>query len=327
MEVRASQAPWTPTGWRLRPGEQVTWLACGESRLGGPAGTPLGPSLQLRARVGRSAPFGGTRATHTFTAEDAGELVLASIHPDEIRPGDHAVVSDLLPRLLMSGGFLVVLVRWAPGVDVCESLCAVVDRSGLCRAEAQRLRRPPAPPRGWREHAVIGPSETHRGGCGQISSETAGDVGIICFDVSVPLTASLRLRWEWSVERLPSERPEDTLLTHDYLGIAVEFDDGRDLSWHWSAGLPEGYSYRCPLPHWRHRETHVVVRSGDTGLAGWVQQERRVAADHASAIGGRTPSAVVAVWLIGTSVMQRRRGACRWRRVELVDGDRVLGVL
>ena len=54
---------------------------------------------------------------------------------------------------------------------------------------------------------------------------------------------------------------------HDYLSIALEFDDGQDLTWFWSCALPEGFSYRCPLDHWRHRETHVVVRTGTANLA------------------------------------------------------------
>jgi len=41
------------------------------------------------------------------------------------------------------------------------------------------------------------------------------------------LAISLRLRWSWRVDELPSELPEDTLLTHDSLSVALEFDDAR----------------------------------------------------------------------------------------------------
>jgi len=56
------------------------------------------------------------------------------------------------------------------------------------------------------------------------------------------LTPTLRLRWSWRLDKLPSRLPEDTALTHDYISVALEFDDGRDLTWHWSAGLPPGFA-------------------------------------------------------------------------------------
>ena len=58
------------------------------------------------------------------------------------------------------------------------------------------------------------------------------------------------------------------MLTHDYLSVALEFDDGQDLTWYWSSALPLGFAYRCPLKHWRHRETHVVARTGAADLGG-----------------------------------------------------------
>ena len=70
------------------------------------------------------------------------------------------------------------------------------------------------------------------------------------------------LRWSWRVDQLPIDLAEDTLPSHDYVSIAAEFDDGQDLTYYWSAALPEGTVYRCPIPTWASRETHVVVRSG-----------------------------------------------------------------
>jgi len=95
-----------------------------------------------------------------------------------------------------------------------------------------------------------------------VDVHSRGRVEIICHDARAPLTETLRLRWRWRMDRLPGTRAEDTLLTHDYMSVAVEFDDGRDLSYHRSVTLPAETSYRCPLPHWRQREWHLVVRSG-----------------------------------------------------------------
>ena len=141
------------------------------------------------------------------------------------------------------------------------------------------------------------------------------------------LTPSLRLRWSWRVEALPSRLPEDTALTHDYLSVALEFDDGQDLTWYWSCCLPEGFSYRCPLPHWRRRETHIVARTGTDGLGHWTDEERSVLADHQAAIGGPTPSRVVRAWLIAQTVPQAGHAAGEFSRIELADRYRTLHVL
>lgn len=117
------------------------------------------------------------------------------------------------------------------------------------------------------------------------------------------------------------------MLTHDYLSVALEFDDGRDLTWYWSAALPVGFAYRCPLEHWRHRETHLVARTGTADLGRWVDEERAVLADHQTAIGGPVPARVVRAWLISLSVFQGGDARGEFGRIELVDGDHVVRAL
>ncbi len=122
-------------------------------------------------------------------------------------------------------------------------------------------------------------------------------------------------------DALPSQVREDSFATHDYASIALEFDDGRDLTWYWSAALPEGHHYRCPLPRWAARETHLVVRSGVEGLGAWVDQRCDVQADVARALG-RVPSHIVAVWLIAVSLFQRDRAFVDFRRIALIQDGR-----
>jgi hypothetical protein len=109
--------------------------------------------------------------------------------------------------------------------------------------------------------------------------------------------------------------------------VALEFNDGQDLTWYWSCRLPEGLSYRCPLPHWRRRETHIVVRTGTAGLGRWIDEERPVLADHQTAIGGPAPSRVVRAWLIAQTVPQAGQAVAEFSRIELVDGDQTLRLL
>ncbi|MGI9247354.1 MAG: DUF3047 domain-containing protein [Steroidobacteraceae bacterium] len=72
-----------------------------------------------------------------------------------------------------------------------------------------------------------------------------------------------------------------------------------------------GPVYRCPLPTWQHRETHVVVRSGAAGLGHWHGESRDLHADYRACIGGPARS-VVRVWLIANSLFLRGCGQCEY---------------
>ena len=116
---------------------------------------------------------------------------------------------------------------------------------------------------------------------------------------------------------MPSKRREDTLPTHDYLSIAVEFENGRDLTYMWSAALPEGKVFQCPLPWWDKRETHQVVRSDLAKLGVWLEEEQSVLNDYERAIGGVLPKRITGIWLIAVSVFQKGRGTCSFARIRL----------
>jgi hypothetical protein len=110
------------------------------------------------------------------------------------------------------------------------------------------------------------------------------------------------------------------------MSLALEFENGRDLTWYWSAALPVGTHYHCPLPTWTARETHWVVRSGADGLGVWHREERRVADDYRAAVGP-VPTRIVAAWLIAVSIFGRRRGRAAFADVVLRDGANELRVV
>ena len=201
------------------------------------------------------------------------------------------------------------MVRWAAGTDPREALSALAPRdpSGLCAAEAARLADPPQPPPGWDHHPLIGRKEIYapseHGHHGRLPAHRrhhpqAGRCAAHA-DAEAALVVAAR--------RAPLRLPEDTTLTHDYLSVALEFDDGQDLTWHWSSSCRR---LRLPLPleHWRHRETHIVARSGMADLGRWIDEERPVLADHQVAIGGPAPSRVVRAWPISVSCFQMGEG-------------------
>jgi hypothetical protein len=328
VRVPVNRPPWTPTSLTVTNGEDVSWLAWGSPHLLWPLSAALRPRLVLRGRVGDGVPQEGARDTVTFRADRTGELWLGSVYPGELQ-ADGTITTDRIPYRAMSGTLSAVVARWAPGSDPQHALESIAgrDRSGLCAAEAARLGSPPAPPKGWDTHPLAGREQAFFPTGTGITVNAGWTSAIIRHPADMTLTPSLRLRWSWRVDTLPSRLPEDTALTHDYLSVAVESDDGQDLTWYWSCCLPEGFSYRCPLPHWRRRETHVVVRTGTAHLGRWLDQERPVLADHQAAIGGPAPSRVVRAWLIAQTVPQAGHAAGEFSRIELADGDQMLRVL
>lgn len=156
-----------------------------------------------------------------------------------------------------------------------------------------------------------------------------GDVGILQKDVDLALTPGTELSWRWIVEDLPSDIREDSIPSHDYLSIAVEFDNDWDITYYWSCRLKPGVGYVCPLPNWKHREFHVVVRSGRDGLGAWVDDRRNLYDDYQRYMADLAPlpARVVKVWFIANSTFQRRLGKGAFAHIRLVSKSKEVAVL
>lgn len=209
------------------------------------------------------------------------------------------------------------------------ALFAAADRSRIAIEERARVMSPARLPHGWQPLWRVGETDVYResfdtpeGRC--IACRCSGDGGIITYPLDVALDRATRLAWSWRMIELPSKVKEDVTPTHDYLSIAVEFDNGLDLTYLWSAALPVGTSFRCPLPWWDKRETHQVVRRGEAGLGRWHDEQQPILADYERAIGGPPPSRIVGVWLIAVAILQRGRGECDYRNIELRGADDTL---
>ncbi|XSG84737.1 MAG: DUF3047 domain-containing protein [Methylohalobius sp. ZOD2] len=203
--------------------------------------------------------------------------------------------------------------------------------TGIDVEVGERLTSPVTPPEDWHYLWFIGPAEIYRP-CPAPGRESAicchihRDVGLLQKSVRLPLEPDTRLRWSWKMDALPSAVAENTLPTHDYLSIAVEFDNGQDITYYWSAELPVGTVYRCPIPTWNARETHVVVRSGEQGLGEWIDEARDVYQDYVDAIGGPMPKNIVRIWLIAVSLFQRTEGKCQYDDIAFLQGKRTIPV-
>ena len=334
--VPATQPPWFDTELDVEAGDSITLLSQGRVYLSRLLDIWVPPWFQLWCRIGeRGLIFRGTRDTHTFVAATSGRLWLANYFPGEWSDEHGALGTPVADYARVSGGISVAVLKWAPGTDVA----AVVRESSsagqapeLAVAEARRLAEPAEPqPKDWNYLWYLGPAEIYRPcvtteGLAAIHCRTHGDSGILHRDARVALAHGTKLRWSWRVDELPTDLPEDTLPSHEYLSIAVEFDDGQDITYFWSASLPVGTIFGCPLPNWKDRETHVVVRSGAEGLGRWFDEERDVHADYARIVGGSARE-VVRVWLIANSLLTRGQGRCEYAGIEIVSGEEKVEVL
>lgn len=328
LRLPANTPPWLDTGISVARGEEVTILARGRVVVSAELGLSSRPRYALWARVGGRAPiWSGTADTQTFRAPHDGPLELA-VYQGEWSSRDGEIATPREAYAALTGELEVVILRWRAGARTgLEALRRVAPDEPLVAAELARLVAPIEPPRGWEYLWFLGPSETYRSidveGRPGIAAHLRDDVAILRRPVELALASDTEIAWRWRVRELPSQKPEDQLLQHDYLSLAVEFENGRDLSYFWSASLPPETHFACPIPQWNPRETHLVVRSGAEGLGLWQNERRNVFVDYSRAMG-EPPARIVAVWLIAVSLFQHGRGEVEFADIALTsDGERV----
>lgn len=323
IELPGTGGGWVDSGIDVAAGETVTLFSAGTVWISRELNVGVGSQAAVWYRIGNSGRIAkAIGATDSFTVPEAGRLMLVAKPPGEFLDESGAFDPDY-PHGGWQGAVHAAVFVWTD--DMASGLADLArhDSSGLVAAELKRRAAPVEAPRGWHHLWRLGQNGIY---CEAVDSaqgamiccRTERDVGILQYPVDVALDASTRLAWSWRIGRLPSPVAEDTLLTHDYLSIAVEFENGLDLTYLWSAALPVETTFRCPLPWWDQRETHLVVRSGETGLQSWVDEERAVLDDYARAIGGPLPQRIVAVWLIAVTLFQRGRGEADYANIRLL---------
>ena len=181
------------------------------------------------------------------------------------------------------------------------------------------------PPRNFEYLTVLGESEVWSGRVVNneyyVSAKLEDDVGIIKMPVNIELSETMLFSFDWLYESLPAAAAETSIAGHDYLSIALEFDNGQDLTWMWSKFLPKGTSFRCPLPWWSERETHYVLDSGSDGLGKWNSHSRNILDDYAEAVAGEPPKKIVGIWLIANNLFAKQDASASFRNITLVDDD------
>lgn len=332
-EVRAQQSVqlpadgiWHDTGMELEPGESITILAAGRLFLSRPLEVSVGARTSLWYRIGDGDIERMSRECEQATASQAGRMCLRAAIPGAFDSPQGDDNPDN-PAPALSGALDVRLIRWARAPEESINKAAQLAPS-VFEPLRRQLSEPEQSPDGWHYLWRMGKADIFRTDAddGALCCETHGDVGILQYPVDMNLDESLQLSWSWRVETLPSQLSEHIQPTHDYLSIAVEFDNGLDLTYMWSAQLPENTIFQCPLPWWDQRETHWVVRNTQSGLARWHEEQRNILEDYQQAIGGPIPERVVAVWLIANSAFQNGHGRCYYRGINLKDANGTVAI-
>jgi hypothetical protein len=332
----ADRSAWLDSGIDCPGGEAVTLFATTPTAPLFEADANMRPDLQLmyRVRFDGEARRGAwrrvgadgeatrsTRSSDTFVPPRPGRLFLASANDPE------ASAQDRRPGVRRC----VLVVQWTGDpLEGLKTLRAGGDVGGLLDSEIARHQAAIALPDGWR-YPPVGSgldqfaADLRRPAGPIIGCYSRNNGALLMKDAALPLLPATKLRWSWKIDQLPSCVAEDRLESHDYLSIAVEFDNGRDLTYYWSAELPFETGYHCPVPGWENRETHVVVRTGAETLGKWFEEERDLYADYLRYVGD-PPGAIVSVWLLAVTFFQRGEGQCEYGRIELANGSASLRV-
>lgn len=296
ISLSPAETEWRRTGLMVRAGERVALSARGAIWLSKAMGLAFEPRTTLWYRIAGSPRIEKVLDNdHVFAAWGDGEVEL----------------------------FLKAFSEWAsPKGDLLSTDRGTIEgRIDVRIAKTDRPLAPPVPPPQWHYLWRLGDGHIYTATSDdEIAIATHGDVGILQTEVDHPITPNTRLEWAWRADVLPSRLPEDLQLTHDYLSVAVEFEDGKDLTFMWSAGLPHGHVFPCPLPFWCDRETHWVLRTKKDGLGIW-HKESRALWDDTKAVYGKVPARAVRLWLIANSVFQRNEGRASVRGLRLREGE------
>lgn len=327
VELDGETMSWTESSIHVEPGDEISFITNGWLWASRPLDMGFGGRIGVWYRIGTSAICKTPTDVSTVRSLLGGQITLAAKPPGEWldRSGRF---DPAYPRGGISGVLKVCIIVWhGSAIEGLSRIVARGDYSGLFARALERAQNPVFTPEGagylWR----LGDGEIYRDAHGpkgrSICCHTHQDVGILQFPADFPLADDVWLRWRWKVDRLPIDLPENIQPTHDYLSIAVEYDNGQDLTYMWSSSLAEGTIFRCPLPWWDQVETHWVLRSNPRELGLWLDEARPLRADYQRAVGA-PPARIVNVWLIAVSVFQRGQGICEYADIELVSADRTL---
>jgi hypothetical protein len=224
----------------------------------------------------------------------------------------------------------VVAAAWkSPPEAALAALDTLSEHEAVARAKAdlERLRPLPA---GFRSLCYLRRTNVFEAWEGDgrrgVWGNAASSAGIIKQAVDLPLDRSSEISFEWRYDALHALGPETEARHHDYSSIAVEFDNGQDITWMRSPHLEAGTMFRCPLQWWDRRETHLVLQGGREDVGVWQSHTRRILDDYERAVGGKPPTRIVGVWFISVGVFGGTTPDTKYANVVLRSGGQTVDV-
>ena len=326
LDMPGNRPPWVASGTNLQAGDEVSCFMAGRVFASRPLDIWLSLALQVWFKVGDGEIFRGAQNSHSFTAKENGALQFGNYFPNDWENLQGERQQDDKVYENSSGMSRILIIRWhESAIQSLREMLSHGDFDGHLKSEIARLEFGDTTPKGWSYLWNIGKSAIFHHQRSEtaddcIHCQTQGDTGILQKNVDMVLDENTEISWQWCVDQLPSTLREDTVPSHDYLSIAVEFDNGRDITYYWSSTLPVGTGYDCPLPNWQGKEYHVVIRSGKEGLGEWKGERRNLFDDYKEYMG-EPPARVVRVWLIANSAFQRNKGDCKYANIVLHNKD------
>ncbi len=323
LDLRSNDLPWKAAEITLKKGQEVTFLIGGRVWISREHDLWFEPGTSFNARtVGLRPLYNPMNNTGTMIAAHDGPIEIARAMAEWANEDGELWTPEEIYTSFDVDIYSVALVWKGSALDGLTSLAQHGDFGGVIDAEIARLNSPRRLPEGWQHFYMAGDDAGifFDQGNGVIGCQAHKKGAILQKPVSVDLQPGAKINWRWIVEELPSLFPEDQIPTHDYISLGVEYDDGQDLTYIWSAGLEPGHTFRCPFPRWNPIETHMVVRSGLGELGQWLAEERDLYSDYQTHIGGPATKAV-RVWLLGISLFQRRMGAARFADIAITAPD------
>jgi hypothetical protein len=110
------------------------------------------------------------------------------------------------------------------------------------------------------------------------------------------------------------------------MSIAIEFDNGQDLTWFWSRELEPSTIFACPLEWWNERETHMILQSGPDGLGEWFTHVRNISDDYQAGVNHDLPERITAVWFIANNAFAFQPAEAYFANVTIQNGQGEISV-
>lgn len=317
FSITPNDLPWSQQLGKINAGQSVTFFLSGRWWILKEHDYWVDPGVAFYARISGGTMYNPANNTGTMIADRNGTLEIARTVGQFKNAKGELFLSE--EQYKATEGLIegVAIIWEGEAEDGLVHLSAVGDVDGLVLAEINRINDQKLLPAGWSYMYMFGDSGIYsEGSDGELKCNSHKNVGILQYAINAPLTDDLELDWKWIVDKLPSPVAEDQILTHDYLSIAVEFDDGTDITYMWSAELAEGSVFQCPLPRWAEIETHIVQRSGTKLMGKKIQESRNLYSDYHEHVAG-SANKITRIWLIANTVFMRGTGRCSYSDIML----------